>query len=626
MPTADATTRTVRIDRGDDSIVVVAPDYRLEVVQPSTATFRAPTARLTDARGRRWAKFSLLASVHTVEAADETWQVESIDVAPVLGDDDAVDVVVRATSTAWDRRELRMRCTPRCIETSVAVEGAGRIREVTLFGGQAMLPNSSSGTFRSRFRFRSVFVPAATEPVRFVRPAETPAQLGVVGDADAGRLNAVFSPPPLVFAFGRKEAKGATEAPGGDWLACWFRASVEQSTMTGIRYSPLEGGFLLALDYEGHTIVDGTWTSPTVVLRPAASGWAAIEQYRADLVEHGFAPDGPPGPVADWWREPLFCGWGAQCARAAHAIHGTASPTSDTAPESSEEEPLVVKAAAGYARADVYDEFLARLDAAELDPGTIVIDDRWQRAYGSGEVDTDAWPDLRAWIAARHAEGRKVLLWWKAWDAEGIPAEECVLDPAGRPFTVDAGSEAYLARLAGTIRHLVAPDGLDADGFKIDFTQRGPSGEHLLGTPNVWGIAALHRLLGTIHSAAKAAKPDALVIAHAMHPSFGDVCDMVRLNDVSKRDVRRRRVPVVDQLAARHAIASRAFPGHLIDTDQWPMPNRREWLAYVEAQPRYGVPALYYLEAMDRSGEHIGPEDLDRVRDSWARYRESIAS
>src|SRR5690606_35903781 len=155
------------------------------------------------------------------------------------------------------------------------------------------------------------------------------------------------------------------------------------------------------------------------------------------------------------------------------------------------------------------------------------------------------------------------------------------------------------------IQHLVSPDGLDADGFKIDFTQRGPSGEHLLGTPNVWGIAGLHRLLGTIHSAAKSAKPDALVIAHAMHPSFGDVCDMVRLNDVSKRDVRRRRVPVVDQLATRHAIASRVFPHHLIDTDQWPMPNRAEWLAYVDAQPSYGVPVLYYLEAMDRSGEHI---------------------
>jgi hypothetical protein len=349
-----------------------------------------------------------------------------------------------------------------------------------------------------------------------------------------------------------------------------------------------------------------------------------LEDYRADLVEHGMAPADPPRPAEDWWREPIFCGWGAQCARAVHQLHATADPTADTAPESNDEEVMVVKRAPAFARADVYDEFLARLDEHRLDPGTIVIDDRWQRTYGSAEVDTDAWPDLKGWIAARHAEGRKVLLWWKAWDPEGIPAEECVRTADGRPVSVDAGDDAYLARLAGIVHHLLSPEGLDADGFKIDFTQRGPSGETLVGTPGVWGIAALHRLLAAIHGAAKAAKPDALLIAHAVHPSFGDVCDMVRLNDVSKRDMFRRRVPVVDQLRMRHAIASRVLPRHVIDTDQWPMPNRAEWLRYVDAQPAFGVPALYYLEAMDRSGERIRDEDLARVAASWARYRESI--
>jgi hypothetical protein len=55
------------------------------------------------------------------------------------------------------------------------------------------------------------------------------------------------------------------------------------------------------------------------------------------------------------------------------------------------------------------------------------------------------------------------------------------------------------------------------------------------------------------------------------------------------------------------------------------MPNRAEWLRYVDAQIDKGVPALYYLEAIDRSGEHIHPEDLHRVAASWARYRESVA-
>jgi hypothetical protein len=146
-----------------------------------------------------------------------------------------------------------------------------------------------------------------------------------------------------------------------------------------------------------------------------------------------------------------------------------------------------------------------------------------------------------------------------------------------------------------------------------------------MGTPGVWGIAALHRLLATIATAARETKPDALLVAHAVHPSFADVCDMVRLNDVSERDVRRKRVPVVDQLRMRHAIATRALPEQLIDTDQWPMPNRDEWLAYVDAQGELGVPALYYVEAIDNSGERIRSIDLDRVAASWRDYRRRIA-
>jgi hypothetical protein len=274
----------------------------------------------------------------------------------------------------------------------------------------------------------------------------------------------------------------------------------------------------------------------------------------------------------------------------------------------------------------VYDQFLARLDEHDLDPGTIVIDDRWQDEYGAATVNLEQWPDLRGWIADRHAEGRKVLLWWKAWDPEGIPAEECVVDAAGRSITVDPGSPAYLERLHSIVGHLLGSDGLDADGFKIDFTQRGPSGRTLRSAqPGVWGIAALHTLLVTMEEAAKAAKPDALVVCHTIHPSFADVLDMVRLNDVSKYDVTGARVPVVDQMTFRHEIVRRILPHHPIDTDQWPMPNRAEWLRYVDAQVERGVPALYYLESIDRSGEHVHSADLERGAETWRAYRESLA-
>jgi hypothetical protein len=199
--------------------------------------------------------------------------------------------------------------------------------------------------------------------------------------------------------------------------------------------------------------------------------------------------------------------------------------------------------------------------------------------------------------------------------------------PAGTPIAADPGSPAYLDRLAGIVGRLIGPDGLDADGFKIDFTQRAPSGRGLRrpGAPGdaPWGIALLHRMLETIYRSAKAAKPDALVVTHTPHPGFADVCDMVRLNDLLERDPLGGRVPAVDQLAFRHAVAGAVLPHHLIDTDQWPIANRAEWRAYVEAQSRLGVPALYYAERLDRSGEELTVSDFALVARTWDRSQHS---
>jgi hypothetical protein len=592
---------------------------------------------LRDPAGETWMRINLLSSVSTDRMPDETWQVDGVS-AEAEGAD--IVLTVRTRSTAWKTHLLTLRCTPETVELSVTVEGvrvagadgegAGRLTDVTVFGGEASRPAGASGTFRSGIRYRSLLAPVPTEPVQLVRPSRSAAVLGVVGDADPGRLNGIFSPPPLVLGLGREQPAGATEVPGGEWLGLSLRAPVQDLTFTTLRYEPLDGGFLLRLNYEGHTAVSGSWTSPVFVLRPSATGWGVIDDHRRDLIEHGLAK-AERREEADWWREPIFCGWGAQCARAVHLLHAaklhtSADPVADTLPETPEEEDEVAKTAPRLAREDVYDEFLSRLESAGLTPGTIVIDDRWQAEYGTATVATNQWPDLKGWIAARHAAGQKVLLWWKAWDPEGLPPEECVLDAAGRAIAVDPGNPAYLARLRGIIHSLLSPDGLDADGFKVDFTQRTPSGRTLRASDGTWGIAALHTLLKTVRDAAKQAKPDALVVCHAMHPSFGDVSDMIRLNDVLKRDVNGDYTPVTGQLDFRYEIAHRALPAHPIDTDQWPMPSRAEWLAYSRRQVELGVPALYYLESIDRSGEHIDERDLAEIARTWDEYRARMAN
>jgi len=608
----------VSVQRRPGAVLVSAPAYLLEVRDDP------PRAILADHDGRIWSHLSLLASLDRVDVADESYGVGAPRVEERAGGQ--VEVVLEAASPAWTAKRVRLLCTPEAVEVDVTVEGTGVLAEASVLGGRAVLRTGACGTFRSSTEFASVFSPAPTEPVQVVRPTAAGTVLGVVGDAGPGRLHSVFSPPPLCLALGRERADGPTAVPGGGWLGVAVRAAVADLTFTELRYDPVDDGFLLRLDYDGHTRVDGTFRTPTVVLAPAADPWAALAAHRADLVERGLAPPGPAREPAGWWTEPMFCGWGAQCARARLPGDPAGHPyyLADLRPAAV---PPGHDAAAVLARQTVYDELLGLLGRHGAVPGTVVLDDQWQAAYGLAEPHPERWPDLRGWIADRHAAGQRVLLWWKAWDCAGVPAEECVVDAGGRPVAVDPGNPAYAARLTATVRHAVGPDGLDADGFKVDFTHRAPAGRSLRAHsdragPPVWGVAGLHRLLATMYAAAKDAKPDALVVTHTPHPAFADVCDMLRLNDVLERDPQARLVPVVDQLRFRHAVVSAAMPGHPVDTDQWPMPTRAEWRAYVAAQGDLGVPALYYAESIDRSAEPLTADDLAMVADAWRAYRE----
>lgn len=581
----------------DGRSTVTGTSYVLSWSTGPHGVVRSPYLQLADADGTRWSRLCMLSSVHTAQAQDESTSIAEPEVS---FDGDDIVVRVRTASSHWAERTLEVRCTPGTVELTAVARGTGDLTDVTLAGGDGILPTGASGTFRSAVDAASVYVPTPTEPVAFLRPASSPASLGIVGDADPGRLHGIFSPPPLVLAWSRRTADDPLNPPGGGWLSASLRAPVEQLRFTALRYEPLDGGFLLRLAYEGHTPVDGRWRSPTVVLRPVAGAHDALAAYRDDLVASGLAATGGPR-VEPWWRQPIFCGWGAQVARGG-------APAPDLCTQ------------------ELYDEFLAVLRVAGLDPGTIVVDDRWQDAYGTAEPDPSAWPDLRGWIAQRHAEGRRVLLWWKAWDPAGLPAEECVADAAGRPVAADPGSPAYRARLRGIIGRLLGPAGLDADGLKVDFTQRAPSGRTMRpapGSDGLWGVAALYRLVAEIHAAAKAAKPDALVITHTVHPSFGGVCDMIRTNDLLERDVAGAPVPPSRQLVARQAIVARTLPHHPIDTDQWPMPGRADWLDYARLQPALGVPALYYLERV--GDEPITAADLAAVRTTWQAYRKALA-
>ena len=95
------------------------------------------------------------------------------------------------------------------------------------------------------------------------------------------------------------------------------------------------------------------------------------------------------------------------------------------------------------------------------------------------------------------------------------------------------------------------------------------------------------------------------MITHTPHPSFADVTDMIRLNDMVQTDDPDPAARVVAQMRHRAEVARAAVPELLVDTDDWCVPSLAEWREYVEVKPSLGVPSLYYATRVGRDGRGV---------------------
>ncbi|HZT15456.1 MAG TPA: hypothetical protein VFA19_05865 [Gaiellaceae bacterium] len=572
------------------TLVVETPHYRLEVRADGML------ATILGADGGHLLDLRPLAALDAVDAPDETLEVE----APRRLDERTIEV--RRRSTRWHEAATTLVCADDTVDVRSHVAGEGALAAAHLLAARSLAPGRPTGFLPSGTSFRTLFSPNPGDPAKLVRPATEPAVVGVAGDGTPGRGNWFFTPAPLWLGFTTAELG---EPAAADWVGLGLAAPVERLTFVELAYRTFDRGFSLEVDYEGHTRVDGRFEAPTLVLSfGARDPYDGLRRHRDELAARGAAPAPRTRRVADWWSEPIFCGWGAQCARSR-----------------AERRP-----ASAFATQAEYDAFLGRLEREGVVPGTVVVDDKWQSAYGTNEPDPAKWPDLRGWIARRHDRGQHVLLWWKAWDAEGVPPELSVRTPDGRPVAIDPTHPGARELIGASIERLLAPSGLDADGLKIDFTARTPSGRALATHGDGWGIALLHELLAVVRAAAKRAKPDALLVTQTPHPAFVDVADMIRLNDMLRLDDRGPFPPVVPQMRFRAAVAHAACPELLVDTDDWCVPSRDEWRAYLEAKSELGVPALYYADAFDWTGELLEPEDYEALRRVWSAWREELAA
>jgi hypothetical protein len=527
--------------------------------------------------GRTQLAVSLLAAVDRMDGTDETLALTPPDVRGNA-------IVVERRSTQWDAARVELHCLETALEVRTFVRGRGALGNVRLLGGRSLIAGSPLGPSLSGTTLTTLFTPNPQDHAEQLRPIREGAAMGVVGDSEPGRTRWLFTPSPLYLALG----------DGSTWLDLAIAAPLAGLTFPELELESGPAAFSLRLEYEGHTRVDGELELPRVVITPSVPDpYAGLRRHRDDLVARGFAPEPAPRPEPAWWSEPIFCGWGAQV----------------------QLEQVSGGLARDYATQVSYDAFLGALEAHGVVPGTVVLDDKWQATYGRNEPDEAKWPDLRAWIASRHERGQRVLLWWKAWDPEGLDPELCVRTREGIPVGLDPASPAARAELQAVIHSLLSPDGLDADGLKIDFTARTPSGEALDGGGGLWGIALLHELLAVVYGAAKGAKGDALVMTHTPHASFVDVTDMIRLNDMVAG-------PIVAQMVHRAEVVRASCPELPIDTDDWRCPDKRSWRDYLEVKADLGVPSLYYATHIDTTGEALTEDDYAAIRRVWDAWRE----
>ena len=456
---------------------------------------------------------------------------------------------------AFDKKEYTVRVVDRGVVFTTKVFGSGVPDRIEYFrGGEGsigshfaasgyMLPNCQRDNKMSAVKLTDD-VPAVIEPLR-------------------------ACPPPLVFPF--------CNDYNDDWCGLGVTTRAGNHNFQRLFFNApkngwKENGCWFTLPLGGYTEVKGEWKAPTMWCGFAPDAMSVFSMYSEWCRSHyGFKKNFSAEDAPVWWSKPIFCGWGEQC-----AVRDREGG----------------REAGDYADEAHYEAFCKKLDELGLNPGTVIIDDKWQEQYGTLVPDKSKWSDLRAFAERRHAEGRRVLLWLRCWNAEGLPDDECIF-LNGERFSADPTNPKYLARLKKAIHTLLSPDEgcFNCDGFKVDFMDNHPrEGGAVTYEKGVAGLELMHRLFGAIYVYAKEAKPDALINSSTMHPYLSEFCDQFRIHDYTPE----MRNPL-SSMRYRTALAKAVMPGILVDTDGFSAKTAYEQLRIFETAAEIGVPDMYFF-------------------------------
>ena len=478
----------------------------------------------------------------------------------------------KSRSDLWEEKTYTLSCSRLRFVYTVTLRGHGRVDEVRYFSGD--------GRNGSSYEFQDGFIPCVSwydkEDYTFK------ASVG------CHRWSVLMVPPMFCYAF---RCEGITKR-----LGLGLVAEKGEHNFQSFDYVPIwngfETGFYLKTDQAGHQTVDGEWTAPAIIGYSGDNEWDVCAHYRDYYFTKGIAEVPSDEKKPRFWYGPMVCGWIEQTAL---GVKNGVNPTM-------------------LACEETYEELARRIHANGLHPTALIIDDKWQKHYATDEADPEKFPDLRAFVERRRAEGIRTLLWFKLWDADGWDESLCVTEDNGTK-RLDPSTPEFKANLDRALYRILSSDAgcYNCDGFKLDFAFWNPIGRKVHASSGKYGVELLYDMMAYIYKKAKEIKPWALVNCSPAHPYFAHICDQARLHDYSQQNRNNR-----EDLVMRGKCFSAAMPGVLLDTDNAGFNSRRDTMHWLLTQPYTGVPDLYSLEPT--AACQFDEADIDAVRLLWEEY------
>ncbi len=487
--------------------------------------------------------------------------------APVITEKDGKTTAeYRASSNLWTEKRYKITADENGFAYSITVKGEGTVSKIRYF---------KSDFANADYEFAGYMIPHAGQY------KESECMRNVFENSQLSFD--YYAPCPFVYPFYTEEHDG--------WFGIGLFANKGEHNFDRFVY---EKYFNFTLPLDNRLNVNGEYTLPGIWGGYGSDAFEVLSAYSKWYFDSGIAvrhSDYEKDPK--WWKGPIFCGWGEQQKLARErGCRGAEMATQEN-----------------------YEKMTETLFKNGINPKIVIIDAKWQTGMGNLEVDTNKWHDMRGFVDRLHAKGIKVLLWIKSWDCEGVPKTECI-DSLCNPVAQDPTNPDFIERTRRNIYKLLSADEgcFNCDGFKIDFINCTPKGEILRAYDGKsYGVELIRKWLELVYTSAKAAKSDALINASCAHPYTADVCDQIRLHDY--QGALRSSVEV---MTFRTKIARAIYGNITCDTDSGGTVSHRDFLRYIKAQPKIGVPDLYFVT--ESFGTPMNAEDYAVIRDVWNKY------